>query len=74
MKPKVKAPSFEAISKTYNIIKNLDITTVCYSSKCPNISECFERGTATFMILGNICTRNCRFCNIKSAKPKPIDE
>ena len=74
MKPKVKAPSFEAISKTYNIIKNLDITTVCYSSKCPNISECFERGTATFMILGNICTRNCRFCNIKSAKPQPVDE
>jgi lipoic acid synthetase len=47
---------------------------VCYSSKCPNISECFARGTATFMILGSICTRNCRFCGINKGKPLKIDE
>jgi lipoic acid synthetase len=73
MKPKIKAPAFETIKKTLNIIDRYGINTVCYSSKCPNIAECFERGTATFMILGNICTRNCRFCNIKSAKPQNVD-
>ncbi|WP_457563094.1 lipoyl synthase [Caminibacter pacificus] len=74
MKPKVKAPSFEAISKTLSIIEKYSLSTVCYSSKCPNISECFKRGTATFMIMGNICTRNCKFCNVTSAKPLPLDE
>jgi len=73
MKPKVKAPQFEAINKTNFIIKNYNLNTICFSSKCPNINECFSRKTASFMILGNICTRNCRFCNVISAKPKNID-
>jgi len=73
MKPKTKAPAFEHIKKTYEIISKLGINTVCYASKCPNIGECFERGTATFMILGNVCTRNCRFCNVTSGKPAAID-
>ncbi|NPA11127.1 MAG: lipoyl synthase [Epsilonproteobacteria bacterium] len=74
MKPKVKAPSFELIKHTYKALKANNTNTVCHSSKCPNIAECFERKTATFMILGNVCTRNCRFCNIKSARPKPLDK
>ena len=73
MKPKVKAPAFETIKKTLNIIDKYGINTVCYSSKCPNLAECFERGTATFMIMGSKCTRNCRFCNVTSAKPDPLD-
>ncbi|GAX87449.1 lipoyl synthase [Lebetimonas natsushimae] len=74
MKPKVLAPSKEVISVTKNIIDKYGINTVCYSSKCPNISECFARGTATFMILGNVCTRNCRFCGVNKGKPLKIDE
>ena len=74
MKPKVKAPSLEVIQKTKSIIDKYKVNTICYSSKCPNLAECFERRTATFMILGNICTRNCKFCNVTSAKPKPLDE
>lgn len=73
-KPKVKAPFDELIEKTNFIIKNYHLNTICFSSKCPNISECFSRGTATFMILGNICTKNCRFCNVTSAKPLKVDE
>ena len=74
MKPKVIAPSPEIIKKTYNIIEKYKINTVCFSSKCPNITECFARGTATFMIMGNICTRNCRFCGVNSGRPNNLDE
>jgi len=74
MKPKVTAPSEEIINKTNTIINKYDINTVCFSSKCPNISECFNRGTATFMIMGNICTRNCKFCAVTKGKPKNLDE
>ncbi len=56
------------------LLANLHLNTVCQSAVCPNIAECFARGTATFMILGNICTRNCRFCAINSGKPLPLDE
>ena len=74
MKPKVLAPSAEIIQKTNNIIEKYGINTVCFSSKCPNISECFARGTATFMIMGNICTRNCRFCGVTSGNPENPDK
>ncbi len=47
--------------------------TVCESAKCPNLGECFSRGTLTFMILGDICTRNCRFCAVEKGKPMPLD-
>ena len=74
MKPKILAPSEEIINKTKNIIDKYQINTVCFSSKCPNISECFNRGTATFMIMGNICTRNCKFCGVNKGKPKELDK
>lgn len=57
-----------------SIISNLSLNTVCDEASCPNRMECFERGTATFMILGNNCTRNCRFCDVTNSKPDPVSE
>lgn len=54
-------------------LKQGNLHTVCEESKCPNRSECFASGTATFLIMGNICTRNCLFCNIKHGKPLPLE-
>ena len=58
-------------SQTKNIIENSDLTTICTSGRCPNKAECWSRGTATFMILGDICTRSCKFCNTLTGKPLP---
>ena len=54
--------------------KHYGLHTVCQSAKCPNINECFKNKTATFMVLGDICTRNCAFCATKHGKPLPVDE
>ncbi len=56
------------------LLRSLNLHTVCEEAKCPNLGECFRKGTATFLILGNICTRNCRFCAIKKGKPDKVDE
>ncbi|WP_281950890.1 lipoyl synthase [Nitrosophilus kaiyonis] len=72
-KPKVKAPSYELIHKTKNIIDKYSVNTICIESACPNISECFSRNSATFLILGDICTRKCKFCNVKHGKPNIVD-
>ena len=56
-----------------HILKNKCLNTVCEGARCPNKSECYSRNTATFLIMGNVCTRNCRYCNIKTAKPEPLD-
>jgi len=61
-------------NQVHELLKGLNLNTVCQSALCPNIAECFGKGTATFMILGDICTRNCRFCAVKSGEPQPIDE
>jgi lipoyl synthase len=55
------------------LLESLQLNTVCASAKCPNRHECWNRGTATVMILGNTCTRNCRFCNVNTGKPGPVD-
>ncbi len=55
------------------ILKDLNLHTVCQNALCPNISECFGKGTATFMILGNVCTRNCRFCAVTTGEAQPVD-
>ncbi len=60
--------------KTQNLLKGLHLNTVCQSANCPNIGECFARRTATFMILGNVCTRNCRFCAVPKGIPEPLDD
>ena len=56
------------------ILKTKCLNTVCEGARCPNKSECYSKNTATFLIMGNVCTRNCRYCNITAAKPEPIDE
>jgi len=61
-------------SRVHDILKGLNLHTVCQSAACPNIAECFGKGMATFMILGNICTRNCRFCAVNNGIPQPVDE
>ena len=63
----------ETAKKVENIIKDLGIHTVCQSASCPNRHECFSKNKATFMILGNICTRACRFCSVKKGEPLKID-
>lgn len=70
-----KRISIEGVNalKVEHILKEASLHTVCESAMCPNISECFNQGTATFLILGDICTRNCRFCAINKGKPSPID-
>ncbi len=64
-------------SETYNtkrVLEDLGINTVCDSARCPNKSECFSKGRATFLILGNTCTRNCNFCSVAKGKPNIPDE
>lgn len=55
------------------ILKTNCLNTVCESARCPNKNECYTKNTATFLIMGNVCTRNCRYCNIGCAKPEPLD-
>ena len=56
-----------------SILKNKCLNTVCEAARCPNKAECYAKNTATFLIMGNICTRNCRFCNISGGVPEKID-
>lgn len=56
------------------ILRKSGLNTICENARCPNLGECFSRGTATFLILGDVCTRNCRFCAVKSGTPAPPDE
>lgn len=56
------------------ILKTKCLNTVCDGARCPNKNECYEHHTATFLIMGNICTRNCKYCNISTAKPEPLDK
>ncbi len=56
-----------------SILKHKCLNTVCEAARCPNKAECYAKNTATFLILGNICTRNCRFCNISGGIPEPVD-
>jgi lipoyl synthase len=71
---KMKMPKGENYSKVKNLVDHYGLHTICTSGNCPNIGECWNRGTATFMILGDICTRNCKFCGVKSGRPLPPDE
>jgi lipoyl synthase len=62
------------VSRLVQILSCLNLRTVCQAARCPNLSRCWARGTATFLILGDICTRNCRFCNIRPGAPGPVDD
>ena len=66
---KVKAPTSKKYFETLDIVKSHNLVTVCQEAACPNIGECWEKKHATFMILGDTCTRACAFCNVKTGKP-----
>ncbi len=66
---KVPPPGGEAYRALDRMIKDEGLHTVCQEAACPNVGDCWERGTATFMILGDTCTRRCGFCNVKTGKP-----
>jgi len=70
---KIKRRQEEPFLDVKEIIHGHSLHTICLSGNCPNRNECWSRGTATFMILGNICTRHCKFCNVPSGKPLPPD-
>ena len=70
---KMQLPKGESYSKVKNLVAQHQLHTICTSGNCPNIGECWNRGTATFMILGDICTRNCKFCGVTTGKPLPPD-
>ena len=71
---KVKLPTGEAFKKVRGITKSHNLHTICQSGNCPNMGECWGAGTATFMILGNICTRSCGFCNVTTGRPLAVDK
>jgi lipoic acid synthetase len=70
---KVKLPTGEAYTNVRKIVSEHKLHTICSSGNCPNMGECWGAGTATFMILGNICTRSCGFCAVKTGRPLPAD-
>lgn len=68
-----RLPSGDAFNQVRKIIEAGRLHTVCQEAKCPNIWECYSRRTATFLIMGERCTRNCRFCSVSSGRPEPLD-
>lgn len=75
-KPKwlrVKLPTGENYKSVRKLVDNYKLHTICESGNCPNMGECWGEGTATFMILGNICTRSCGFCNVATGRPESVD-
>jgi len=63
----------EAVNEVAELMRDLNLNTVCKEANCPNLGECYRKHTSTFMILGNVCTRNCRFCNVTTGRPLPPD-
>jgi lipoic acid synthetase len=71
---KIELPHSENFKKVKEIIHQNNLHTVCEEASCPNIGECFSKGTATFMIMGDICTRRCPFCDVAHGRPLPLDK
>ncbi len=71
---KIQLPKYDDYSYMKGLVSEHGLNTICTSGKCPNIGECWGNGTATFMILGNICTRSCKFCNVATGTPLPADK
>ncbi|MEZ6195938.1 MAG: lipoyl synthase [Planctomycetota bacterium] len=69
---KIRPPAGESYQKIKGLRKGLKLATVCEEAACPNVAECWGGGTATFMLLGDTCTRGCRFCNVKTGNPRGI--
>ena len=70
---RVKLPIGESYKHVRNLVDTHKLHTICESGNCPNMGECWGAGTATFMILGNICTRSCGFCAVATGRPEPVD-
>lgn len=70
---RVKAPHGEGYERVRAILERTRLTTVCQEARCPNVGECWGGGTATVMLMGEICTRACRFCHVKVGRPEPLD-
>ncbi|MBD3648625.1 MAG: lipoyl synthase, partial [Pseudomonadales bacterium] len=70
---RVRVPASPEISRIKNILRARRLASVCEEATCPNLPECFSKGTATFMIMGEICTRRCPFCDVAHGKPNPLD-
>jgi len=64
----------KSLTATENLVHGLSLHTICENALCPNLGDCFSRKTATFLILGNVCTRNCTFCAVEKGVPLPVDE
>src|SRR5262249_5802772 len=70
---RVRAPSGETYEMVRDLMRSKELHTVCEEAMCPNIGECWGRGTATFLMMGDTCTRSCGFCDIKTGRPSPLD-
>ncbi len=70
---RVKAPATPEVLRLKKVLRTQSLHTVCEEAACPNLGECFSKGTATFMILGNVCTRRCPFCDVAHGRPDPVD-
>ncbi|HIG44362.1 MAG TPA: lipoyl synthase [Gammaproteobacteria bacterium] len=70
---RVRIPASTEVTRVKNILRKRKLASVCEEASCPNLSECFNHGTATFMIMGEICTRRCPFCDVSHGKPNPLD-
>src|SRR5438874_4533142 len=71
---RARLPTSDTFARTRSLLDELKLHTVCESAKCPNHWECWSRGTATFMIAGDRCTRVCRFCAVTTARPFPLED
>ena len=70
---RAKAPSGAGVNRIKRILRDSKLSSVCEEASCPNLGECFSHGTATFMIMGDICTRRCPFCDVAHGRPRPLD-
>ncbi|HPQ60385.1 MAG TPA: lipoyl synthase, partial [Syntrophales bacterium] len=71
---KVRLPREETYRDVRRLLRTAGLSTVCEEALCPNRAECFQSGTATFLLLGDVCSRNCRYCNVKHGDPPPPEE
>ena len=70
---RIRIPSTPAVAELKDMLRENRLHTVCEEASCPNLSECFSQGTATFMIMGDKCTRRCAFCDVGHGRPDPLD-
>jgi lipoic acid synthetase len=70
---RAKVPAGPEVSRLKQVLRSRNLHTVCEEATCPNLGECFQHGTATFMIMGDICTRRCPFCDVAHGRPEPLD-